>query len=171
MNRVVDSIFIRDSHSNVGMYFLWKTQNSPHVVSTMEFVSWAPPDRHLRRWRMIAAAHHSQTHLSPQVRAWTWAMTTNGWSDDNDDISDEELSFAFSFAFDKASTIANKLNQPIEHQGIQWRRKHGLKIVELSSDDGLTFFRWCTARRFEEQTKMKVCRRMTNPICLFDDNG
>jgi hypothetical protein len=63
------------------------------------------------------------------------------WSDDNDDISDGELSFAFSFAFDKASTIANKLNQPIEHQGIQWRRKHGLKIVELSSDDGLTFFR------------------------------
>jgi len=55
------------------------------------------------------------------------------WSDDNDDISDGELSFAFSFAFDKASTIANKLNQPIEHQGIQWRRKHGLKIV----------FRWC----------------------------
>jgi U3 small nucleolar RNA-associated protein 14 len=63
------------------------------------------------------------------------------WSDD-DDISDGELSFAFSFAFDKASTNANKLNQPIEHQeGIQWRRKHGLKIVELSSDDGLTFFR------------------------------
>jgi hypothetical protein len=60
--------------------------------------------------------------------------------DDDDDISDGELSFAFSFAFGKASTIANKLNQPIEHQGIQWRRKHGLKIVELSSDDGLTFF-------------------------------
>ncbi len=40
---------------------------------------------------------------------------------DDDDISDGELSFAFSFAFDKASTIANKLNQPIEHQGIQWR--------------------------------------------------
>ena len=62
------------------------------------------------------------------------------WSDD-DDISDGELSFAFRFAFDKASRIANKLNQPIEHQGIQWRRNHGLKIVELSSDDGLTFFR------------------------------
>jgi hypothetical protein len=63
------------------------------------------------------------------------------WSDDND-ISDIELSFAFSFAFDKASTIANKLNQPIKHQGIEWRRKHGPKIVELSSSDdaGLTFF-------------------------------
>jgi hypothetical protein len=61
------------------------------------------------------------------------------WSDDNN-ISDGELSFAFSSAFDKASTIANKFNQLIEHQGIQWRRKHGLKIVELSSDDGLTFF-------------------------------
>jgi hypothetical protein len=38
---------------------------------------------------------------------------------DVDDISDGEISFAFSFAFDKASTIANKLNQPIEHQGIR----------------------------------------------------
>ena len=36
------------------------------------------------------------------------------WSDD-EDISDEELSFAFSFVFDKASTFANILNQPIEH--------------------------------------------------------
>ena len=35
-------------------------------------------DRHLRRWRMIAAAvHHPQTHPSPQVRAWIWAMSTH----------------------------------------------------------------------------------------------
>jgi hypothetical protein len=73
---------------------------------------------------------------------------------DDDDISDGELSFAFSFAFDKASTIANKLNQPIEHQGIQWRRKHGLKIVELSSDDGLTFFRFRTEHLQELSDKL-----------------
>jgi hypothetical protein len=62
--------------------------------------------------------------------------------DDDNNISDGELSFAFSFAFDKASTIANKLNQPIKHQGIEWHLKHGPKIVELSSSDdaGLTFF-------------------------------
>ena len=73
---------------------------------------------------------------------------------DVDDISDGEISFAFSFAFDKASTIANKLNQPIEHQGIQWRRKHGLKIVELSSDDGLTFFRFRTEHLQELSDKL-----------------
>jgi hypothetical protein len=75
-------------------------------------------------------------------------------NDDDDDDDDDELSFAFSFAFDKASTIANKLNQPIEHQGIQWRRKHGLKIVELSSDDGLTFFRFRTEHLQELSDKL-----------------
>ena len=45
-------------------------------------------------------------------------------SDDDDD--DDELCFAFTIA------IANKLNQSIGHQDIEWLLKHGLMLDEYS---------------------------------------